>query len=80
MGIITKPVRCKTSTVVRDGGKLLPLVVELHPGYLTIRQARRRAGYTVGYEAIYNLGARMMAEDKRRAKREARKKERRIGR
>ena len=80
MGIITKPVRRKTSTVIRDGGKLLPLVVELHPGYLTICQAHRRSGYDVGYEAIYSLGARIMAEEKRRTKREARRKERRGGR
>ena len=47
-----------------------PLVVELHPGYLTLREKGKRSTVDVPYDAIHALGWRLAA----RAQAEARKR------
>lgn len=64
-----KPVRRETLSTHR--GK--PLVVELRSTYLTVRQKGKRRRYTVTYDAIYSLGAKLMAEEFRREKNAAKK-------
>jgi len=48
-----------------------PLILELHPTWVTIRQKGRRYRYTVTYDQIWQIGARNAAEERRREKREA---------
>jgi hypothetical protein len=53
-------------------------MVELHPGYLTLRRKGTRQAVTVDYAAIYDLGwkiiARAKAQEKAEARRAARKR------
>jgi hypothetical protein len=37
------------------------LVVTLRPGFLEVRQKGKRKGYTVSYDAIFSLGAKIQA-------------------
>lgn len=64
-----KPVRRETFTSNRGR----PLVIELNPTFLVVREKGRRHGYTVTYSQVFNVGARNAAEELRRAKAEARK-------
>lgn len=64
-----KPVKRETYSYNRSR----PLIIELCPTYLTIREKGRRSGFTVTYQQIFTLGARNAAEQLRAAKAEARK-------
>jgi hypothetical protein len=66
---VKKPVKRETSTIYRGR----PLIAEMHAGYVVLREKGRRAGVSVDWCAIYDLGwkllARQKAEEKRKAKR-----------
>ena len=49
-----------------------PLVIEIHPTWLSIRLKGQRARYTV-YSQMFTLGAHNAAEERRRERLEARK-------
>ncbi len=71
---LNKPVRRRTSTSVRDGGRPRRIVVTLYPGdYLGLRQEGTRREETIALEAIYSAAvkARVLREraEKRAAKR-----------
>ena len=57
MTSLTRPVRRETATTVRGRA----LVVELHPGYLTLRQKGKHHAVSVGYDAVLDLGWRLLA-------------------
>ena len=66
--IVKKPVKRETATVYRGR----PLIAEMHAGYVVLREKGRRAGVSVDWHTIYDLGwkllARQKAEEKRKAK------------
>lgn len=64
-----RTVRRETATTYRGRA----LVVELHPGYLSIRQKGKRTPVTVDYAAVYELGWKMIARAQRAEKQAARK-------
>jgi hypothetical protein len=45
-----------------------PLIVELHPGYLTLRQKGRRSAVAVDYGAVLDLGYKILARAERAEK------------
>ena len=59
------PTRRETATCYRGR----PLMVELRPGYLVIRQKGRRAGYEIDYRAIFEAAAKIRARQEREEKR-----------
>jgi hypothetical protein len=63
------PVRRETAACYRGRN----LIVELHPGYLTVREARRQP-VSVDYAAVYELGLKMLARAEMGEKKEARKR------
>lgn len=65
-----KPVRRETLSCFRSR----PLIIELHPTWVSIRMKRSRIAYSVTIDQIWNLGARNAAEALRR-EREQRRKE-----
>jgi hypothetical protein len=34
MTLLNRPVRRETAASVRDGGRILPIVIEIYPGYI----------------------------------------------
>lgn len=64
MTAIRKPVKRETATVYRGR----PLLAELHPGYIVLREKGRRAGVNVDYRAVYDLGWKMLAREKAAAR------------
>lgn len=68
MSSLKRPLRRKTDCLVRERGRMRALIVELHPRHLLIWPSRLRRGYPVSYEAIYWLGAKIVAEARRREK------------
>ena len=50
------------------------LVIELHPGYLEMRQQGKRTRYSVGYATVFQLAAQLTADKARAEKKAARKK------
>jgi hypothetical protein len=71
MTALTKPVRRETGTIYRGR----PLVIEIHAGYLSLREKGKRHSVTVDYRAVLDLGykllARAAAEEKHKAHRQA---------
>ena len=57
----------ETATVYRGR----PLIVQLRPGYLILREKGRRSGVTLDYRAALDLGFKLLARE-RRAERKAR--------
>lgn len=49
------------------------LVVTLHPTWLAIRQAGRRSGYVIDYQAVYECAAKLKAREDRAEKLKAKK-------
>lgn len=74
-----KPVVRETYSSVRQGGKTRPLVVEIHPTFITVRPKGTRKSYAVTMDQLFTLGARNAAEQIRRDRLQARK-ERKAGR
>lgn len=56
---LNRPVRRETSTVYRGR----PLIAEAHAGYLVLREKGRRAGVSVDYQTIYELGWKILARE-----------------
>ncbi len=61
----------KRESLTRWRGR--PLILELGPFSLTVREKGRRAGYEVDYQAIFSLGAKKKAQEVR-AERASKKK------
>lgn len=73
MTTITRPVRRETAIDTRDAGKRRPIVLTLYPGYLEIGLKGTRRRLTVAYDAIYQLGCKIAANEARLANIEAKK-------
>lgn len=76
---LDKPVKRESYSSVRERGSSRPLVVELHPTFMRLRLKGRRHFVVVAYDAVYSLGAKLLAAETRRdkvAERVRRKKER----
>lgn len=58
---------------VRDAGQVRPLLIQVDPCGLELRQKGRRRGYSLPWGAIYELAAVAQARENARAKREAKK-------
>ena len=78
MTMLNKPVRRETAASIRDGGKLLPIMLELHPAYLVLRQKGRRQKLTLDYGTAYIMAAQALADERRRARVQARKEGKRL--
>jgi len=68
MTMLKRPVRRETLSTIRDGGRVLPIMVEIHPTHLALRQKGRRLRLRVEYQAVYRLAARLLADAERREK------------
>lgn len=71
---LSKIIRRRSGTVVRGRS----LIIELRPGatdLIVVRESGRRKGYAVPLGKVYELGARIEADENRRI-RAAKKKER----
>ena len=66
MTALTRPVRRETAACYRGR----PLIVELHPGYLVLREKRTRRAVTVDYKTALEVGYKILArhEQAERAK------------
>jgi|GEM_PF-5308411 len=75
---ITKPVRRRSSTFVKDGPRKGDLVVILHPTFLTLRIAGSRREETVDYESAFfhAIKSRVFREKMTKAKERKEKQER----
>lgn len=69
-----KPTARETYSSVRERGKLRPLIIEIHPTFVSIRAKGLRHGYQVTLDQIYNIGARNEAAAARLERIEAKKK------
>jgi hypothetical protein len=67
------PVKRETAASIRDGGRTLPIMVELHPGYMVLRQKGRRTRLPIDYRTVYVAAAQALADERRREKAAARK-------
>ena len=63
------PLRRETGAVVRGR----PLILELHPSYLLLREKGRRHSVAVTYQAIRDLGYKLVAREERAQKQANRK-------
>lgn len=54
---LTKPVRRETAATTRGRS----LIVELHPGYMTLREKGRRFKMSVEYGAVLHLAYKQLA-------------------
>jgi hypothetical protein len=70
--IAERTTKMRAETSARYRGK--PLMVSVEPYELVIREKGRRQCYAVPYIAVFELGARLAAEERRREKREKRGK------
>lgn len=61
--------RAETSALVRKR----PLMIELRPHSVYIREKGRRAGYVVSWESVYLLGAAKAAEQRRLMRKQRRR-------
>lgn len=57
---LTKPVRRETAATTRGRA----LIVELHPGYMTLREKGRRFKVSVEYGAVLHLAYKQLAAAK----------------
>ena len=57
MTALTKPVRRETAACYRGR----PLIVELHPGYLVLREKGTRRAVTVDYKTALEVGYKLLA-------------------
>jgi hypothetical protein len=73
---LNKNVRRVSNTFVRSQGRDRQLVIELSPGatdLIKIKEKGRRSWYAVPLKKIYELGARLEAEENRKIKAAKRK-------
>ena len=66
----------ETASLVRDRGKLKPVMIELHPGYMALRPKGRRMRFTLAYDSAYRIAVAAQVEAERRERREKRMKKR----
>jgi len=71
---LDKVVRRETAVGIRDGGRSRPLLVELHPRHIELRQKGTRRRFSVSYDAIYDLAVKVivraqLAEKKKEGRR-----------
>lgn len=64
MTALNRPVRRETAIVYRGR----PLIAEIHAGFLALREKGRRAGVTVDYRTIYELGWKILARENAKGK------------
>ena len=74
---INRPLTRRTTAQVRHRSKSVPIIIVLHPLFIDVRPLGARFGYHVGYDAIYDLGAKLAAirsaEEKKQNKTTGRK-------
>jgi hypothetical protein len=58
-----RPIRRETAVCYRGR----PLVVELHQGYLTLRQKGRRHAVALDYRAAWDLACKLLAREQKKA-------------
>ena len=66
MTLLTKPIRRESNTTSRQGRLLM---VEILPGatdLVVVREKGRKKGYAVAIEKIFQLGARLEADEQRK--------------
>ncbi len=66
------PVKRETNTSVYEMGQSRPIIVTLHPGYISLRLKGRRLSFDLGYETAYRaaiLAERQRQRDERKRKR-----------
>lgn len=68
-----KPTRRETLSLFRDSGKMRELIVELHSTYVILRLKGKRYKYSATYQQLWAIGAQNAAEERRRAKLEAKR-------
>lgn len=73
MTAILRPVRRETSTLKRDAGRLRPLVVTLQSWGIEIGLKGTRRRLPVGFEAVYDLAAKLESNRTRAEKTAAKK-------
>jgi len=66
MTSLVRPVRRETASLIRDGGKVRPIVVEIHAGYMMLRQKGCRTKYALTYDVAYRYAVRLQVEAERR--------------
>lgn len=65
----------KRETAITYRGR--PLIVELHPGYLILRQKGTRRAVSIDYSAVLDLGYKLMARAERAEKLKAKQEKKR---
>ena len=73
MTMLLRAVRRETAATTRDGGKVRPIVVELHAGFMRLKPKGCRRAYSVTYQSVYLMAVRQAVEEARREKKAARK-------
>ena len=77
---LSKPVRRRTDTLIRDGGSPRALVVTVYPGgFFGLRLARRRREETIDFASVWSLAVKQRVAAERAEKaalRKARRKSR----
>ena len=64
MTTLTRPV--KRETAARYRGR--PLIVEIYPGFIVLREKKTRRAVTVTYETVLELGYKLLARQKQAEK------------
>jgi hypothetical protein len=79
MTTLERPVKRETAVWKRDGGRARALVIELYPSHMALRRKGTRRPLLIGYEAVYDAAAKLVARAVAREKDEARKAKRKGG-
>jgi hypothetical protein len=66
----SRPIVRETATYYRGR----PLVVELHPGYISVREKGKRTAYALDYGRIFDRAVKLAVEAARAEKRAAKRK------
>jgi len=59
-----KPVKRETRATVKGR----PLIITLYPSWLEVREKGRRWRYTIDYQCLYQVAAKLFAAEKQREK------------
>ena len=68
MTALVRPVRRETAQAIRDGGRVLPIIIEIHAGFMSLRQKGCRRKYSLTYDVAYRYAVRLQVEFERRQK------------
>jgi len=63
----------ETADTIRERGKLREVVVEAHPGYAVIRLKNTRKRFELSWGGMYQIAAKLEADNVRREKAAAKK-------